>query len=106
MQHDDRIYNKIEFSIPRGYVRFEDFGRDLLQLIQKYQYQLVGYQAELVNDDGGDSNVVDASSIYSEALFKESPFFDSAGGMEEQVLCEDGDADEARRCIEEIYGIM
>lgn len=74
MQHDDRIYNKIEFSIPRGYVRFEDFGRDLLQLIQKYQYQLIGYKAERINDNGDDRNDVDASNSYSEVLFKESPF--------------------------------
>jgi len=106
VQHDDRIYNKIEFSIPRGYVRFEDFGRDLLQLIQKYQYQLIGYQAERINDNGGDRNDADASNIYSEVLFKESPFSDTASGMEEEVLCEDGDAEEARRCIEEIYGII
>ncbi len=75
MKTDNRIYNRIEFTLDSEDPRFADFGKDLLGFVEKYGDSLIGYQAEEV------------------------------GGDDINVLCEDADAAQAKVYIREVFGI-
>ena len=101
MDYDECIYNRVEMTIPRKDARYQEFGRDVLRLIQKYPDLLIGYDAEIILDDILDDD--ESWNVLKSELFKGYPY--SECGERDGYLCYDARPDEAQKCIEDVYGV-
>ena len=51
MNENVDFYNRLEFTLSSTQADFDEFGRDVLELLKKYQGYLIGYDLENLKKD-------------------------------------------------------